>query len=515
MKRISSALAGVLLTSALTATGAAAATGVSGEDTTAAEAAAATTDAVNSGDRSASEGEESASGESADRPSEAELEKGGAYMGMSLEEEAEESQKDADGQQPQSRSFSTLASTGSFGRPGVEGIDVSKYQGTVNWSRQWNRGIRFAYIKATEGEYYESPTFNKQYTGSYRQGMIRGAYHFGNPDTSGGARQARYFVNNGGGWSSDGKTLPGVLDIEYDPYGSDNKCYGQSARRLVNWIEDFVTTYERLTGRAAVIYTNRDWWVSCTGNSKAFADSNPLWFARWNDRPGSMPGGWSDYTFWQYAVIDNSGGEKRLDHDVFHGSFSELREYADSCRSPLKNGSIFCDVSGNYVFADEIEWLSNQGITTGYPDGDFNPRRRITREAMAAFMYRYAGKPSFNAPNRSPFKDLSPGDPFYKEITWLADQGITTGYDDGTYRPRNKISREAMAAFLYRYTGSEGYQARGQEFSDVPNGYIFADEIAWLADQGITTGYNDGTFRPRSRISREATAAFLYRLARS
>src|SRR5699024_10639875 len=121
---------------------------------------------------------------------------------------------------------------------------------------------------------------------------------------------------------------------------------------------------------------------------------------------------------------------------------------------------------------------SAQGITTGYPDGDFNPRRSITREAMAAFMYRYAGKPSFSAPSRSPFKDLSRADPFYKEITWLADQGITTGYDDGTFRPGNKISREATAAFLYRFSKASECQARGWEVSVAPAGNMVDEDTA-------------------------------------
>src|SRR5699024_8711764 len=207
MKRIFPALAGVLLTSALTATGAAAATGASGEATTGAEAAAPTTHAGTTTYANASESDEPAS-ESADRPSKEELEDGGAGMGWSLEEEADkEAQGGAQtqGEEPR-RSLSAQAAS----RPsGAWGIDVSGHQSNINWSNQWNRGIRFAYIKATEGEYFTSEEFNSQYTGSYRQGMIRGAYHFGNPDTSGGAEQARFFVQNGGGWSADGKTLPG------------------------------------------------------------------------------------------------------------------------------------------------------------------------------------------------------------------------------------------------------------------------------------------------------------------
>lgn len=106
----------------------------------------------------------------------------------------------------------------------VEGIDVASYQGNVDWAYWWGQGKRFAYVKATEGTSYKNPYFAQQYNGSYNVGMIRGAYHFATPNTSSGATQAGYFASSGGGWSRDGKTLPGALDIEYNPYGAT--CYG-------------------------------------------------------------------------------------------------------------------------------------------------------------------------------------------------------------------------------------------------------------------------------------------------
>jgi hypothetical protein len=73
---------------------------------------------------------------------------------------------------------------------------------------------------------------------------------------------------------------------------------------------------------------------------------------------------------------------------------------------------------------------------------------------MAAFLYRAAGSPAFTAPAVSPFADVSTGQQFYKEMAWLADQGISTGWVEAngtvTYRPLQSISRDAMAAFLYR-----------------------------------------------------------------
>src|SRR5687768_1830905 len=101
---------------------------------------------------------------------------------------------------------------------GIQGLDVSGHQPNVDWQQQWNMGARFAYVKATEGNYYTNPSYSSQYQGSRSVGMIRGAYHFAIPNWSSGADQARYFVRNGGGWSADGATLPPVLDFEFNPY---------------------------------------------------------------------------------------------------------------------------------------------------------------------------------------------------------------------------------------------------------------------------------------------------------
>jgi GH25 family lysozyme M1 (1,4-beta-N-acetylmuramidase) len=183
---------------------------------------------------------------------------------------------------------------------GVLGLDVSSYQGTVNWKRWVARGRSFAYIKATQGTSYRNPLFAKQYNGAYAAGMTRGAYHFANPAGKSGVKQARYFVKHGGGWTADGRTLPGVLDIEYNPSGST--CYRISKKKMITWITDFTVEYKRLTTRDAVIYTTLDWWTRCTGNTTKFTQTNPLWAARWGTKDaGKLPGAWAVATFWQYA----------------------------------------------------------------------------------------------------------------------------------------------------------------------------------------------------------------------
>lgn len=205
----------------------------------------------------------------------------------------------------------------------TEGVDVSSHQGDVAWSTLWKSGVKWAYVKASEGTYYTNPYFARQYKGSHDVGMIRGAYHFATPDTTNGAAQADYFVDHGGGWSRDGKTLPGALDIEWNPYG--DACYGKTPSGMVTWIRDFLTRYKARTGRDAVIYTATSWWIQCTGNHKGFASANPLWIARYAATVGALPAGWSYYTMWQYT----SSGPTVGDHNRFNGTLDRLKALAD------------------------------------------------------------------------------------------------------------------------------------------------------------------------------------------
>ncbi|WP_329397635.1 lysozyme [Streptomyces lydicus] len=205
----------------------------------------------------------------------------------------------------------------------VEGVDVSSHNGNVAWSTLWNSGVRFAYVKATESTSYTNPYFAQQYNGSYNAGLIRGSYHFATPNTSSGAAQANYFVDHGGGWSRDGKTLPGALDMEYNPYGST--CYGLSAAGLVNWMKDWFATYKARTGRDAVIYTSTSWWKQCTGNSAAFGAVNPLWVPRYGSSVGELPGGWGFHTIWQYTSTGPTVG----DHNLFNGAYDRLQALAN------------------------------------------------------------------------------------------------------------------------------------------------------------------------------------------
>ena len=187
---------------------------------------------------------------------------------------------------------------------------------------------------------------------------------------------------------------------------------------------------------------------------------------------------------------------------------------------------LITDVSETHPFVEAIGWLADQGITTGYPNGDgsfaFRPSDAVLREQAAAFLYRYQwGNDGDQLPGPSGFTDVSDSHRFKQHIQWLAGEGITKGYANGdgtfSFRTSQPVLREQVAVFLYRYHFSGPVLAapNTSPFNDVPSTHTFYQAIYWAWSVGIATGYDNGdgtfSFRPSQPVLREQMAAFLYR----
>ncbi len=185
----------------------------------------------------------------------------------------------------------------------------------------------------------------------------------------------------------------------------------------------------------------------------------------------------------------------------------------------IDSGKPFIDLAGS-GFRSDIEWMYTRKLTTGWSDGTYRPLATMDRNAMAAFIYRLAGSPAYTPPARSPFTDVSPKQPYYKEMAWMHAKGLANGWDNGTYRPYESINRDAMAAFLYRYASdfcnvhvAASYQAPSSSpFVDVTRASQFYTDIAWMDAANISNGWSDGTYRQVAPVTREAMAAFIHRL---
>ncbi len=204
------------------------------------------------------------------------------------------------------------------------GVDVSRHQGTINWTQVRSIGTVFAFCKATDGtSYAHTGYFHQQLPLIRANGMIPGAYHWlkagQNP-----VQQARYFVQTIG----DVDGLLCALDVEE---GS------------VHEARAFAQEFARLTGgHPLFLYTGRWYWVGTIGNPFG-ADIGPLWHSEYETTDAEIAdgpeldiyGGWSGATMWQYTSSGSVPGVNgSCDRNLFYGTHAELLALAGASSTP-------------------------------------------------------------------------------------------------------------------------------------------------------------------------------------
>jgi lysozyme len=223
----------------------------------------------------------------------------------------------------------------------VEGLDVSSGNGTIDWSAVASSGRKFAFIKATQGDYYTNDHFVDQWPGAAAAGLLRSPYHFFDP-TIDGVAQAQHFLSVVG-TLADGD-LPPMLDIEC-PTSSDqsqtqpNCEYGGSNpdsgwvdaatmnQRIAAWL-DYVAAH---TGRTPIVYSY-NYWFQDSGADTAPLHSYPL-FISWptasNCYEVGLGNDFTSATFWQWSVTGSCPGVNgEVDLDRFDGSVADLQALA-------------------------------------------------------------------------------------------------------------------------------------------------------------------------------------------
>lgn len=375
---------------------------------------------------------------------------------------------------------------------GVPGLDVSGYQPNVDWQQQWNMGARFAYVKASEGNYFTNDQFNSQYQGSRNVGMIRGAYHFAIPNWSSGADQARYFVQNGGGWTADGYTMPPVLDFEFNPYAGrtdipgytpGNTCYSMPPDQLAAWVHDFGNTMQALTGRLPVIYTNTSWWNQCLGTQTGFSDY-PLWVAAYpsspSDNAGAVPASWSTYSIWQYS----STGPLAGDSNVWNGDYAGLSAFARNSIPPEAIAAIAKVASSSSALGS-----ATSGIICGLREGGC-----FQGFQNGAVMWSPAtgAQPSLVGPIRDAWQRSG----FENGVMGYPTSGIICGLNGGgcfqNYRGGSVMWSPASGAALSTIGVIRDFWAL-QGYENGPLGYPTSDTICGLKDGGCFQNYQSAT----------------------
>ena len=195
----------------------------------------------------------------------------------------------------------------------LEGIDVSHYDGNIDWASVKQSGREFAIMKASEGDGYVDPTFAQNRAGARAHGIAPGAYHFFHADLDPIA-QAEHFLQVAG--APGAGDLPLVADVE--------TSNGQTAAVISKNVLAFLGHLQQKTGQTPMIYTSPSFFNGNMGNPQGF-DAYLLWVAHWKVNCPNVPGTWKSWAFWQYTDSGNVPGiGGNVDLDRFNGSLDEL-----------------------------------------------------------------------------------------------------------------------------------------------------------------------------------------------
>ncbi len=200
----------------------------------------------------------------------------------------------------------------------TKGIDISKWQGTIDWAKVKTAGIEFAFVRVSDGANTKDLKFASNWSGAKAAGIIRGAYQFFRPSQS-VTTQADLMIDALGGTYTPGD-LPPVIDVEDDGGLSPATV----AARTRQWV-DRVST--RL-GVKPIVYTGKFFWRDEVGSPASFAP-NPLWIAQYTSLCPDLPAPWARWTFWQYTDAGSVNGiAGGVDMNRFNGTVAQLRAFA-------------------------------------------------------------------------------------------------------------------------------------------------------------------------------------------
>lgn len=174
----------------------------------------------------------------------------------------------------------------------------------------------------------------------------------------------------------------------------------------------------------------------------------------------------------------------------------------------------FTDVNENDWYYDAVKYVYVNGLMSGVSDTTFAPNANTTRGMIVTVLYRMENQPNVTIDNS--FKDVKSTDYYGNAIYWAKQNNIVSGYNSTTFAPNDNITREQMAAILYRYAAYKGYSVDKtsdlSNFNDTSNISNYAlTPIKWAVSSGLISGMGDGTISPLGNASRAQIATILMR----
>lgn len=175
----------------------------------------------------------------------------------------------------------------------------------------------------------------------------------------------------------------------------------------------------------------------------------------------------------------------------------------------------FTDVADTAWYADAVQYVYENGLMTGVSESEFGPDGTATRGQIVTILWRLAGSPVVNYAMR--YADMDEGAWYGEAVRWAASTGVVTGYSESSFGPNDAITREQLAAILYRYVKTQGQGFTGMwyfplRYDDAASISSWADEaMHWCVMKGVLNGTSETALSPRATATRAQLATILQR----
>lgn len=373
-----------------------------------------------------------------------------------------------------------------------DGIDVSVWQGAIDFAEVKSTGKEVVYIRAGYG-LTEDTQFRTNAYGAKIAGLNVGYYFFVTAQSTDEAEaQAKYFASL-------------ISDASYNCRPAvDFETFTGLTNTEINAIAlAFSKTLKDETGQTPLFYTDvsaaEDIW-------EEDLTTYPLWIANYGVSEPSSTGPWETWAGFQYSDIGQvSGITGNVDLDIFTDAVF-LEESGDALP--------FVDVNPNEWFYGSIAALYNDGLIEGTASTIFSPYEDASRAVPITILYRLDGSPVVSS--NFDFSDISGGLWYSNSATWAAQNNIAKGVGDKKFNPMAGVSRQESAVFLYRYAVYKGYDIENSK-----NLYTFTDRnsvadwaetaVKWAVGTKIMVGVSSNTLAPERIASRAEIAVMISR----
>ena len=417
------------------------------------------------------------------------------------------------------------------------GIDISNWQGDINWSKVAASGVQFviirgAYRGVSSGVIGTDSRFYSYVSGAKAAGLLVGVYIYSQAITvQEGIEEANYLIRICSGLSID---LPLVIDYEY--YGTSGRLYNAhlSRQTATDICNAFCRTAEA-AGYDSMVYGN----PSMLNSSLYREQLGRVWLAHFTTKTSYS----GSYEYWQPGVGTISGISGSTDLDFWFRP-NDWGTTATSTPTPTSapaadnsteepqsstppsatddpdptatpeatpvGDTPFTDVPKGEWFYETVLSAYKQGIVNGLSATQFGPNETTTRGQAITMIYRMVGEPTPTA--AAAFADLTQD--YYKNaVAWGVENGVVKGVSDTAFSPDANITRQDLAVLLYRLSGEPAQEGELTGFTDADDVRDYAQQaMLWAVNSGIITGFDDGTLQPGANATRAQVCTMLMRL---